>query len=83
MTVFAASFGLLSPTTAAVTATDSVVLATVSGTSSWAPSAPVVFPSYLADVVGDGSLSAQFLFTADKGSTFRIDDVAMDPYRRT
>jgi hypothetical protein len=62
---------------------DSAVLATVTGTTIWAPSDPVVFPSYLAALVGSGSLDAQFSFTANKGTTFRIDDVLMDPYRRT
>jgi hypothetical protein len=62
---------------------DSAVLATVTGTTIWAPSNPVVFPTYLATLVGSGSLNAQFSFTADKGTTFRIDDVLMDPYRRT
>ena len=59
------------------------MLATVTGTTVWAPSDPVVFPSSLAALVGSGSLNAQFSFTADKGTTFRIDDVLMDPYRRT
>ena len=58
-------------------------IAVVSGGASWAPSPAVVFPSILADAIGTGSLTAQFRFTADPGSVFRIDDVAMDPYRRT
>jgi hypothetical protein len=61
----------------------SLTLATVTGSTTWAPTPPVVFPSDLVALVGAGSLDAQFTFTADRGSTFRIDDVAMDPYRRT
>jgi hypothetical protein len=61
----------------------SAALGTVSGSATWAPTPQVVFPSYLATIVGTGSLNAQFLFSTDKGTTFRIDDVAMDPYRRT
>jgi hypothetical protein len=44
---------------------------------------PLVFPAGLSAVVDSGSLSVQFLFTAARGSTFRIDDVEMGPYRRT
>jgi hypothetical protein len=62
---------------------DSATLATLAATAIWTPTTPVVFPSTFAALTGDGSLSAQFLFTADAGSTFRIDDISMDPYRRT
>ncbi len=51
-------------------------VAAISGTPSWAPTAPLVFP---VAVVGS---NVQFLFTADRGSAFRIDDVLVDPYRR-
>lgn len=52
-------------------------VATIAATPAWAPTAPLVFPVAMA-----GS-NVQFLFTADPGTTFRIDDVLMDPYRRT
>jgi hypothetical protein len=64
-------------------ASDREVLATLAGSTSWAPTPVVAFPAYLADIVGIGSLNVQFLFTASPGTTFRIDDVQMDPYRRT
>jgi hypothetical protein len=60
-----------------------VTLASMTGTTSWAPSAPVTFPTQIAALIGSGSLSARFTFTAERGTTFRIDDVQMDPYRRT
>jgi hypothetical protein len=62
---------------------DTATVATLSAGTIWTPTAPVVFPSTFAALTGDGSLSAQFLFTADAGTTFRIDDISMDPYRRT
>ena len=62
---------------------DSATVATLSAGTIWTPTASVVFPSTFAALTGDGSLSAQFVFTADAGSTFRIDDISMDPYRRT
>jgi hypothetical protein len=62
---------------------DSATLATMSATTSWAPTPTLVFPTDLAAAVGSGSLGVQFLFTASPGSAFRIDDVEMDPYRRT
>jgi hypothetical protein len=58
-------------------------LATLTATTSWAPTPPIVFPTSLAALVGTGSLNVQFQFVSDPGTTFRIDDVAMDPYRRT
>lgn len=51
-------------------------VAAIVGTTTWAPTAPIVFPVAMA-----GS-NVQFLFTADPSSTFRIDDVLIDPYRR-
>jgi hypothetical protein len=61
----------------------STTLATVPGTTSWAPTPPLVFPAALTALVGTGSWNVQFQFIADPGTTFRIDDIAMDPYRRT
>jgi hypothetical protein len=52
-------------------------VATVSATTTWAPTIPLVFPT---TIVG---ANMQFLFTADPGTTYRIDDIQMDPYRRT
>ena len=58
-------------------------VAILSATSTWAPTAPVMFPTPFTAAVAAGGLNAQFLFTADLGTTFRIDDIEMDPYRHT
>jgi len=53
-------------------------LTTVAG--GWNPSPIVIFPPLLtASTTG---INAQFQFTADPGTTFRIDDVELDPYLR-
>ena len=51
-------------------------VATFTGSGMWAPSASVVFPDWGLT----GSLSARFVFAADAGSTYRIDDVYIDPW---
>jgi hypothetical protein len=53
----------------------------VSGTDTWQPSPVVVFPDVLTASVASGSANAQFLFTADPGTVYRIDDVELDPYK--
>jgi hypothetical protein len=52
-------------------------VAVVTGTAVWAPSQPVLFPNALL-----GS-NVQFFFSSPAGTTYRIDDIEMDPYRRT
>ena len=53
-------------------------VATITGTSAWQPSPIVVFPGWGLT----GSLKAQFLFVADPGTIYRIDDVYIDPLKR-
>jgi hypothetical protein len=49
-------------------------------TGSWAPSAVVSFPAtFTATTTG---VNVQIQFVADAGTTFRIDDVELDPYLR-
>jgi hypothetical protein len=49
-------------------------------TATWDPSPVVVFPEVLtASTTG---VNVQFHFVADPGSTFRIDDIELDPYLR-
>jgi hypothetical protein len=54
-------------------------IATFAATDTWQPSPPVVFPPVLLGL--SGSLDAQFQFIADPGTTFRIDDILMDPFK--
>jgi hypothetical protein len=56
-------------------------ITTISGsTATWQPSPVVAFPPVLtASTTG---VNAQFHFVADSGSTFRIDDIELDPYLR-
>jgi hypothetical protein len=56
-------------------------VATVYPGTSWTASPVIVFPPTLATAVSVGSINAQFQFVADAGSSFRIDDVYMDPYK--
>ena len=49
-------------------------------TATWGVSPVVVFPGLLtASTTG---MNVQFHFVADPGSTFRIDDIQLDPYLR-
>ena len=51
-----------------------------SPTATWEPSPVVVFPPLLtASTTG---MNVQFHFVADPGTTFRIDDIELDPYLR-
>ena len=54
-------------------------VATITGESAWQPSPVVFFPGWGLT----GSLKAQFLFVADPGTVYRIDDVYIDPLKRT
>jgi hypothetical protein len=61
--------------------TQLVTVSTLAGIDgSWQPSPVITFPPLLtASATG---LNAQFQFIADPGTTFRIDDVELDPYLR-
>jgi hypothetical protein len=55
-------------------------ITTVSAGGTWQPSPIVVFPpSLTASTTG---MNVQFQFTADPGTTYRIDDIELDPYLR-
>jgi hypothetical protein len=54
-------------------------VATITGESAWQPSPVVVLPGWGLT----GSLKAQFLFVADPGTVYRIDDVYIDPLKRS
>ena len=54
------------------------IISTFNGTSSWAPSPIVAFPNWGLT----GSVTAQFVFqSTDANTTYRIDDVYIDPFR--
>jgi hypothetical protein len=57
--------------------------AVMSGSGTWQPSPIVLFPAVFTSLLSPTGLSAQFQFTADAGTTFRIDDVYLDPYKKT
>ena len=57
------------------------VFATMTAGTAWAPSPIVWFPPAIATILLAGDFKAQFVFTADAGTTFRIDDVELDPYK--
>ena len=54
-------------------------VATITGATAWQPSPVVVLPGWGLT----GSLKAQFLFVADPGTIYRIDDVYIDPLKRS
>ena len=41
----------------------------------------MLFPLAITSVLLTGDFQAQFFFVADPGTTFRIDDVQLDPYK--
>ena len=41
----------------------------------------VLFPPALMTLLNSTGYQAQFLFVADPGTTFRIDDVHLDPFK--
>ena len=56
-------------------------LTTISGAGGvWEPSPVVVFPPSLT--ASASGINVQFQFTADAGTVFHVDDVALDPYLR-
>jgi hypothetical protein len=57
------------------------VAMTMGASGSWSPSPVVLFPPAFLTVLGTAGFQAQFLFIADAGSTFRIDDVELDPFK--
>jgi hypothetical protein len=57
-------------------------IASFAGDSTWAPSPIVAFPTtFMTTLLAGGSVNAQFQFTSDPGTVYRIDDVLMDPFR--
>jgi hypothetical protein len=56
-------------------------IASFAGDSTWSPSPVVTFPTTFMSAFLTGSLNAQFQFTSDPGTVYRIDDVHMDPFR--
>jgi hypothetical protein len=49
--------------------------------STWQPSPVVLFPPAFTTILMTGDYKAQFFFIADAGSTFRIDDIQLDPFK--
>jgi len=47
----------------------------------WQPSPVVLFPPAFTTILMTGDYKAQFFFIADAGSTFRIDDIQLDPFK--
>ncbi len=60
----------------------SSVITTMTADASWKPSPVVVFPPAFMASLATRDLQAQFLFIADAGTVFRIDDVHLDPFKR-
>jgi hypothetical protein len=54
-----------------------MVTKSITGSSSWAPSPVVPFAPWN----GSGNMTAQFLFTSDASTVYRIDDVYIDPWK--
>jgi hypothetical protein len=59
----------------------SSLVATVPATGSWAPSPVVLFPPAFLTVLSTADFKAQFTLIADAGTTFRIDDIQLDPFK--
>jgi hypothetical protein len=58
------------------------VVASILGSGTWAATAPIVFPQSFIDATTVGGINVQFQFVADPGSSFRLDDIYIDPYVR-
>ncbi len=59
----------------------SSIVTTISAGTSWRPSPIVLFPPALLALLNTTGYQAQFSFVADAGTTFRIDDVHLDPFK--
>ena len=59
----------------------SSIIMPVSAAAGWQPSPVVLFPPAFMTVLSTAGYQAQFLFVADAGTTFRIDDVELDPFK--
>jgi hypothetical protein len=57
------------------------VYATMTAGSGWAPGPVVLFPPAVMTILLAGDYKAQFVFVVDAGTTYRIDDVQLDPYK--
>jgi hypothetical protein len=56
-------------------------VASFSGDGSWEPSPIVTFPQVMTDLTAGTAINAQFQFTADPGTVYRIDDIYLDPFK--
>jgi hypothetical protein len=59
----------------------SSVIIPVTGGAAWGPSPVVLFPLAFMTVLTTTGYQAQFSFVADAGTTFRIDDIQLDPFK--
>ena len=59
----------------------SSIAMTMGATSTWSPSPVVLFPLAFTTILTTGDYNAQFHFIADAGTTFRIDDIQLDPFK--
>jgi hypothetical protein len=59
----------------------SSVMTLVTADGAWRPSPIVLFPPAFMTLLSTTGYQAQFLFVADAGTTFRIDDVQIDPFK--
>jgi len=59
----------------------SSIAMTMTADATWRPSPVVLFPLAFTTILMTGDYKAQFFFIADPGSTFRIDDVQLDPFK--
>ena len=59
----------------------SSIVMTMTADGTWRPSPVVLFPPAFTTILTTGDYKAQFFFIADPGSTFRIDDVQLDPFK--
>jgi hypothetical protein len=58
----------------------SIAMTLVAG-GTWQPSPVVLFPPAFTTILTTGDYKAQFFFIADAGSTYRIDDIELDPFK--
>jgi len=59
----------------------SSIVMSMAADGTWRPSPIVLFPVAFTTILTTGSYNAQFFFIADAGTTYRIDDVQLDPYK--
>jgi hypothetical protein len=59
----------------------SSLVTTIYADGTWRPSPVVLFPPAITTLLTTSGFQAQFLFIADAGSTYRIDDIQLDPFK--